>query len=150
MDPNELHLESKNQPMPNKIKKPIERSTSNKDAVKPDPKEVAAAQSSQPEGLNFSIGFNAGKQTLFSRMSPTKASMQGGNALAATQPSSTMLGGIARSNSTNGKPEQTVPATSSTREGPPMTRQSGAGTSASPFREALKRGVVSGTGMLTF
>ena len=123
-DNNDFYMDSKNQPQPNKIKKPMERSVSNKEPAKPDPKEVNVIQSSQIEALNFSVGFNAGKQTLFSRMSPTKASYQGGggNALAATQPSSTMLGGIARSNSTEGNKGPTVPGTSSTRDAVPMTR----------------------------
>ena len=93
-------------------------------------------------------------------MSPTKNSFNAGNALAGTQASSGAIiaGTISKSNSVEGgaqtsfaKTQATmggVPGTSSTTGGP-VTRQSG-GAGASPFRDALKRGVVSGVGMLTF
>ena len=86
-------------------------------------------------------------------MSPTKGTF--GNALAHTQASSGMIAGaISKSNSAEGQATafaktqgaMAVPGTSST-SGVPVTRQSGG---ASPFRDALKRGVVSGVGMLTF
>ena len=93
--------------------------------------------------MNFSVGFNGGKSTLFQRMSPNKGSIVGTNALAATQASSaTMPGGPDFAKTASNMP----PGTSSTAGG--QTR--GSNNAASPFREALKRGVVSGAGMLTF
>ena len=93
-------------PQPTQIKKPkIERSTSGQESVGPKPETKDNSRfipANQNEAPNFSIGFNAGKQTLFSRMSPTKGTF--GNALAATQASSGMIpGAISKSNSAEGQ-----------------------------------------------
>ena len=111
-----------------KQKPQIQKSTSEHEASTTAKPEKDSRFAAAPE-LNFAVGFNAtGKQSLFARMSPTKASIVGGsNALAGTQASTAAVQTTAGLGAEPGNFAKTAsnmppPGTSSTTGGGQGTR----------------------------